>query len=337
MSGINSELSVSGRRGVELAVDELNKAGGLDGRKVELVVKDDKFDSTTALNVDKEFIKENVPVVIGHYTSGMMVNSMEYLKDKDILFLSPTISADSLSGIDDNFIRFIATTREQAAVLADTANENNHKRFSIIYNLENNGFNDIFASNFKKLVEKNNGEVILTKTYTSSVDVDYLSLAKELEGSKAEALLLIASAADNAQITQQLRKIGGKAQIYAPLWSNTADLISKGGAAVNGMFIVGAIDRNGKATELVEFKEKYLDKYGESINFSAAYSYEATRSLFQAMKMGPDLKPPTIKNNIISMKDFKGLDGYYQIDKFGDSNRTYMIFKVEDGQLRRID
>ena len=66
MSGINSDLSVSGRRGVEIATDELNEAGGLGGRKIELVVKDDMFDSTTALNVDKEFIRENIPVVIGH-------------------------------------------------------------------------------------------------------------------------------------------------------------------------------------------------------------------------------------------------------------------------------
>ena len=337
MTGSNSDLSVSGRRGVELATKEFNEAGGLDGRKVVLVVKDDKFDTTTALNVDKEFISENIPVVIGHYTSGMMVNSMSYLKDKDILFLSPTISADSLSGIDDNFIRFIATTREQAIILANTAKINKDKQFVVVYNIENNGFNNAFYDNFKELLEKNNGEVILAKTYTSSGDVNYSSLANDLAESKAEALLLIAGAADNAQITQQLRKLGSKVQIYAPLWSNTEDLIIKGGTAVEGMLIVGAIDTNGKATDLVDFKEHYFNVYGENATFSAVYSYEAATSLFQAMKMGPDLKPSTIKNNVISIKNFKGLDGNYQIDKFGDSNRSYMIFRVEDGTLRRVD
>lgn len=53
MTGINSDLSVSGRKGVELATEEFNKAGGLNGRKIELVVKDDKNDTTTALNIDK--------------------------------------------------------------------------------------------------------------------------------------------------------------------------------------------------------------------------------------------------------------------------------------------
>lgn len=337
MSGIDSDLSVSGRRGVELAVDEINEAGGLNGREIELVIKDDKNDSTTALQVDREFISEDIPVVIGHYTSGMIINSMDYLKNGKILFLSPTISADSLSNLDDNFIRFIATTREQTIILADTAKKNHHKQFAVIYNAENKGFNDAFYQNFRNLLEKNNGEVILTKTYTSSVNVNYSSLAKDLAGSKAEAILLIASAADNAQIAQQLRKIGSTAQIYAPLWSNTVDLIVKGGSAVEGMLIVGAIDNNGKATEFVKFKEKYFEKYGENVTFSAVYSYEAATSLFLAMKMGPDLKPSTIKSNLISIKNFKGLDGSYQIDKFGDNIRKYMMFRVEGGQLRRVD
>ena len=132
MSDINSDLSVSGRRGIELATYEFNQAGGLNGRKIELVVKDDKNDVNVALNMEREFIEENIPVVIGPYTSGMIVNSMDYLKDKEILFLGPTISADSMAGIDDNFIRFIATTNEQAVALTDMAKKNNNKNFAII-------------------------------------------------------------------------------------------------------------------------------------------------------------------------------------------------------------
>lgn len=337
MSGINSDFSVSGRRGVELAVDEFNKAGGLNGRKIELVVKDDKNDPDTALIVDKEFINENIPVVIGHYTSGMMVNSMDYLKNKDILFLSPTISADSLSGLDDNFIRFTGMTNESAIVLADTAKKNNNRKFAVIYDIENKGFNDALFDNFKRLLEENQGEVILTKTYTSSVNVNYSSLTKDIAESDAEALLIISGAVDNALITQQLRKMGSKVQIYSSLWSNTGDLIKNGGAAIEGMFIVGAIDLDGTAPELVRFKEEFLDQYGENPTYSAVLSYEATTTLFQAMKMGPDLEPTTLKNNIIRTKDFKGLDTNYQIDKYGDNIRNFMIFKLENGKLRKVD
>jgi branched-chain amino acid transport system substrate-binding protein len=337
MSDINSDLSVSGRRGVELATYEFNQAGGLNGRKIELVVKDDKNDVNSALSMEKEFISENIPVVIGPYTSGMIVNSMDYLKDKEILFLGPTISVDSISGIDDNFIRFIATTKEQAVALTDMAKKNSNKNFAVIYDLTNKGFNEALYNNFKEMITSNGGSVVLTKTFTSNQHENYSSLAKDILESKVDAVFIIANSADNASISQQIRKIGSKVQIYSPLWSNTTDLIKKGGNAVEGMFIVGAIDMNDKMKSFVKFKEGYLNKYGENPSFSSVYSYEAANALFEAMKKGPDLKPSTLKDNIIKARDFKGLQGDYQIDKFGDNARKYMIFRVENGTLRKVD
>lgn len=337
MSGINSDLSVSGRRGVELAVDEINKEKGINGRKVELVIKDDKNDSNISRKVYEEFINEKIQFVIGPYTSGMIINCIDYLRNKDILLLGPTISADALSYTDDNFIRFIASTKEQAVVLTDIANKNNNKNFVVIYDLENKGFNEALYNNFQKLLEKNKGRIILTKTFTTKEHINYSNLAKEVVESNAEALFIIANSADNAAITQQVRKLGSKVQIYSPLWSNTDELIKKGGTAIEGMFIVGGIDINDRSSDFVKFKENYTNKYGESPTFSSVYSYETAKALFQAMKMGPELKPSTIKSNIVKIKNFKGLESNYQIDEFGDNTRKYMIFRVKNGEMRKVD
>ncbi|MCB2297397.1 ABC transporter substrate-binding protein [Clostridium tagluense] len=337
MSGISSDLSVSGRRGAELAIDEYNKASGSGEEKVELVVKDDKNDPIIALKVQKEFIAENIPVVIGPYTSGMIVNSMSYLKDKNILFLAPTVSSDSLNSIDDNLIRFISTTSGQAHLLANMANKNNDKKFAILYDLENKGFTDALYNNFKKLLEVNSGKIILTKTFSSNLNVNYSSLAKEVLDSKANALFIIGDSKANAEITQQIRKLGSNVHIYAPLWSNTADLIRKGGNAIEDMLIVGGIDLSDKSVNFMKFRDAYLDKYGESPTFSSVYSYETVAALLLAIKRGPNLRPSTIKNNIIKIGNFQGLQGNYSIDKFGDSNRKYMIFKIEGGQLKKGD
>jgi branched-chain amino acid transport system substrate-binding protein len=267
----------------------------------------------------------------------MIVNSMDYLKDKDILFLGPTVSADSLTGIDDNLIRFIASTKEQAVVLTEMAKKNNNNKFAVIYDIENRGFNEALYNNFKNLLEKNQGEILLTETFTSNEAMNYSDLAKVIAESKAEALFIIANAENNAAITQQIRKIGSKIQIYSPLWSNTSDLIKKGGSAVEGMFIVDGINLDNKSMDFMKFKQDYMGKYGENPTFSSVYSYETATALFEGMKMAPDLKPSTIKNNIIKIKNFKGLQGNYEIDKFGDNTRKYMIFKVENGQLREVD
>ncbi len=337
MTGVNSDLSVSGRRGVELAVEEFNANGGLNGRKVELVVKDDKNDSETALKIDNEFIDESIPVVIGHYTSGMIVSAMDALKSEDILFLSPTISADALSGKDDNFIRFIATTKAQADILAIEACKNKHYRLAVVYDMGNKGFCEVLYENFKHELELRHGQIILTETFVKDTAADFSHLAESIVTSKADAVLIIADSANNAKIAQQIRKMGSTIQIYAPLWSNTADLPRKGGTAVDGMLIVGAIDLNDPSPAFAGFREKYFNKYGENPTFSAMFSYEAAQALFKAMKMGPDLKPATIKQNILKIKDFEGLQGDYQIDAFGDNTRQYMIFRLVNGELRKVE
>lgn len=337
MTGINSDLSISGRRGVELAVSEYNKAGGFNGRIVELVIKDDLDEPAIALKVDQELIEEKIPIVIGHFTSGMMIKSMDYLRNKDILFLSPTVSADSMLGIDDNFIRFIATTKEQANVLAEMALINKDQTFAIIYGLSNHGFNDALYTNFKERLRNNKGAVVLTQTYTSNNELDYATLAKTINELKADAIFIIADSVDNAQITQQIRKNGCDVQIYSPLWSNTPDLIKKGGSAVDGMYIVGAIDQNNQAEDFVNFKQKYQETYGDAPSFASVYSYEAATALFQAMEIGPNLMPSTIKTNIIKLKDFHGLQENYQINEFGDNNRSYKIFRIVNGELRMVD
>lgn len=304
MSGFNSDLAVSGRQGIELAVEEFNHSGGYHGRKVELVIKDDKNNPDLALQNDRDIIALEIPVVIGHYTSGMMVKSMDYLRTQDILFLSPTISADSLSGIDDNFIRFIATTKEQALVLTDIAKRNNHKTFVVIYDVSNMGFNEDLYNNFKLLLEENQGHIVSTLTYNSNTDLDSATLAKSVADSKPDGLFIIANAGDNAEISQQLLKIGCKVQTYSPLWSNTVDLIKKGGIAVEGALVVGAIDINGRSQAFLKFKEDFLFKYGDNPSFSSLYSYESAKALFKAMTIAPDLKPLTLKKTIVEINDF---------------------------------
>jgi branched-chain amino acid transport system substrate-binding protein len=168
MTGEGSDLAVSGRRGIEIAVDEFNELGKVS---IELIIKDDKNDPEIALLKDKEFVKEDVRFVIGHYTSELQLKTIDYINRQDVLFLGPTVSSDALTGMDDNFIRFIASTREQAVVLSKVAKENEHKKFAIFRDENNKAFNEPLSSNFNNLLTRDGGEVLLELQYDSS-DLD---------------------------------------------------------------------------------------------------------------------------------------------------------------------
>lgn len=336
MTGGASDLAVSGRRGVEIATDEINYSGGVNGRRIELVIKNDKNDTDKASLANSEFVEEKVKFIIGHYTSGMQISTMDYINDKDVLFLSPTVSADVLTAIDDNFIRFIASTKEQAVVLAEVAKENDHKKFAVFTDSKNRAFNEPLKNNFEKLLADNGGQVKLVSEFDSGDMDSIIKLVDELEKYDLDSVFMIGNSASNAKLAQIIKQRSLKINLYAPLWANTHSLIESSGNSIEGMYIVGSIDEENKSELYSNFEEKYIERYSEKPSFASIYSYEAAWVLFDALSSTSDFSSDNIKNKIIEKGTFNGLQGNFNIDRFGDNSREYLVFKITNGELIKV-
>lgn len=338
LTGRLSELGVSGRNGAEIAVEEVNTSGGINGLPVVLLSKDDKNDTFTAAKVDKELIDNGCVAIIGHFTSGVIKSALSQISDMKGLMISPTISANTLSGKDDNFIRVIASNNYQADLLARAAiNRYGTKRISVLYDLGNQSYTEELFQHFKKVYEASGGKIIFVKTFTSGNNTSFETLAKELTSTKADGILSIAAAADNAMLCQQLHKLKKNVKVYAGMWSMTDDLIFNGGKAVEGMVMPGVFERSNNNAAYVKFRKNYISKYHTEPTFSSVYSYEAAKVLFTALRNCKDHDPASIKKNILSKGRFSGLQNNFLIDKFGDSNRDYFLFTILNGEFVRVN
>src|SRR6056297_3393999 len=104
LSGKNAPLGIAVKDGVMLALEEINEEGGFNGRKLELIVKDDENDRETVTKVDAELIKEGVCTIIGHVTSAMTEAALKQANEKQMLLLSPTTSSLKVLEGEDNLI-----------------------------------------------------------------------------------------------------------------------------------------------------------------------------------------------------------------------------------------
>lgn len=336
MTGPNSDLSVSGRRGVEMAVDEINLSGGLLGRPIELVIKDDKNNHDMAKLVDQELVAEGVNLIIGHYTSGMIMGSLEYINEKKVLMLSPTISADALSGKDDYFIRFISSTVDQATLLVDYIKERNDKNFVILSDERNAGFTDQFVRNFSALFLEHFDHSPVIISYNPAVQgSEDLAVQKALLVDP-QGVLILAGAEDSARIAQQLVVKNDALNLYGPLWANTPELVKKGGDFVENMIVVGAIDMDNQEESFVQFKTNYFERYGDQPSFSALYSYEAMKVLAVSIENANSFDTTAIKTEMLKTGDYQGVIDRISLNASGDISREYMLFKIQDGQLRMV-
>ena len=123
LTGKQAELGVQERNGVQLAVEKINAAGGVAGRPIELIIRDDLGTPDGAKRVDQELINLGAVAIIGHATSGQ-TRGLQITNSANVILLSPTTSTPDLSGKFENFFRVYPTFSDSAKGFAKHIYEN---------------------------------------------------------------------------------------------------------------------------------------------------------------------------------------------------------------------
>jgi branched-chain amino acid transport system substrate-binding protein len=238
LTGKRADLGIQGRDGVQLAVMRLNEAGGVAGRPIELIIRDDLGTPEGALAADQALIEAGVVAIIGHMTSAQSIAAMPLIEETETVMLSPTTSTPELAGLDDYFFRINPDNDQQARTLAHQARQRHGlTRVSAIYDSENSAYTHTFWRSFSRAFEELGGQNVGKVTFNSSEKPDFAPLVAELRNRDFEGLLIIASAVDTAMIAQVIRRQDWTVELFASGWAQSEALIQHGGAG-------GGRDRN---------------------------------------------------------------------------------------------
>ena len=337
LTGKSSDLGIQGRNGVTLAVEEINRQGGINGRPLQLITKDDRQDRETALKVDRELIDEGVVAIIGHMTSAMSEIALPLINEQKIPMISPTTSTNKLTGIDDYFLRVMNPNIQLTNLKADYAFRNlKLRRIATVYDLSNRAYSEDYAANFKSAFERLGGTVISTDSFSAGPDVSFKNLAQKIIKTRPDGLLIIAGAVDTAMLCQHVRMAGSKIPLLVSGWAQTPDLLRHGGPAVEGVVATQYIDHDSIAKPFVEFRERYRARFGDvEPTFAVVMGYEAVMVVKDALSKNPD--PKQLKETILKQKTFNGLQGVFEIDPYGDAKRRAYIVTVRTNRFTVVN
>lgn len=337
LTGSQAELGVQERNGVQLAIESINEAGGICRRKISLLVKDDYGTSEMAQKGDQELINNGVVAIIGHATTAQTLEGLKVTNPNKVVMLGATVSTPELSGIDDYFFRIHPSFKNSAESFVKHIYDNNKiKNIAIIYDTDNLSYTKAYSKIFEDKFKEMGGSVTSKIPFSSEAQPDFAPLLSILEKSKPEGLLIVASDIDTAIIAQRSKFIDKNIKLYAASWAQTETLISNGGQAVEGMEIEQAYDITNKSQNFVDFKSKYRARFGNEASFGAAYSYETTMVLAEALKK-TNCNKDKLKEALLQTRDFNGLIDKITIDKFGDVERPYYISKISNGQFNMVN
>jgi branched-chain amino acid transport system substrate-binding protein len=337
LTGVKAEFGVQERNGVQLAVEKINASGGIAGRKLELIVRDDFGVPDKAKEADSELIKAGAVAIIGHETSEQTLAGLEVTNPAKVVLLGPVVSTPELSGLDDYFFRVYPSFKDSAQAFARYIYlQSGITRLGIIYDSDNAAYaktySKIFADKFQSLGGKITGEV----SFSSVALPDFSPLLLKLRGNKAEGLLIIASDNETALIAQRTRLINWQTPLFSSAWGASEILIKKGGQAVEGIKIEQSNVQNNQSFAFLDFEACYQDRFGHIPNYGASSAYEATMVLAAALEK-TEGKPDGLKQALLEIHDFPGLTDTFFFNQFGDVERPFYLISVCNGEFLTLE
>lgn len=331
-SGRVADLGISGRDAIQMVVERYNRNGGINGSRIELIIRDDKQDPELAKTLTKELIDSGVVAIIGPMTSDMALAVTPVLDKHQVIAISPTATTRLLSGRDDFLLKVSSTTLMHATKSAIYhINNTDVRRVAVIYDQTNRSFSEDWLKCFKDTFAANGGEIIAATGFDSSKGKSFTEISSEMLQHEPDGILLLANSLEAAILCQQIRRVDPDIPISLADWGATERLLEMGGKTVEGVTVVQTFDRNHTGTRYQKFRRDYLDKFNREPGFPGVYTYDATDVLLAALNQQ---KESSLKETILSIRNFPGLQGDFSFDSFGDVARSHVsISVVQDGKF----
>jgi branched-chain amino acid transport system substrate-binding protein len=331
LTGSGAELGVQERNGVQLAVRDINAAGGIGGRPVELLVRDDLGTPEGAIAADRDLVENRVVAIIGHATSGQTLAGLTVTEPAGVAMISPTTSTAALSGKDDLFFRVLQSLVDRGRGLArHICRDRNVTRLAVLYDTDNAAYAESYRSIFEDAYRGGGGTIVAEVNFSSKALPDFAPLLTAARQSDPDGLLIIAMDSDTALIAQRARIMGWEIPLFTSAWAQTATLIANGGPAVEGMELEQSFPLNSRDPAYLSFRHSFTDAYGSVPAFGAIYGYESLQVLSAALKKTGG-SSRGLKNALLSIQDFPGLSDTISFDRFGDVQRPSYLGAVRNG------
>jgi branched-chain amino acid transport system substrate-binding protein len=335
LSGRHSDLGVSSRNGALLAVERINAAGGVGGRPLELVIRDDRNDPRAAGRAVEELVKEGVIAIVGHATSAMADVTLPIVNRERVLMVSPTVSADVFRAKDDWFVMLYPSNAESArALVAHLARRGMARRVAVLQDLSNATFTRSWVEAFEVAAVAAGGALVRTVSFTSGAAPSWGALAEQALEARPDAILVVANAIDTAGLAQQVRKRGSTVPLLGTDWGFTGDVVAQGGAAVEGALFTLKLDVTDGSPRMAAFRREYTERFARPPDFAAFLGAEAVGVLAEALRTARTREE--VRAAVVG-RLHEGLQGVIRIDRNGDAARTVFVMTIRDGQIVRLD
>lgn len=332
LSDRGSDFGESVRNGVILAVEQQNQAGGINGRKIELLVRDDGQDKAIATKAAEELIALRPDIIIGPVTSSMAAVVVPLMEQAGQVIISPTVASTNFYGKDDVFFRVNCTTHEAATQHARVLHARGTRHVGIAFDASNLPFSGTWVQSFTAEFATLGGTVSGTVGFESAASTSFSDVMAKLLRSRPDALIFVASTLDTARLAQQARRQAPGLPLSSSEWAASAEALSEmGGSAVEGMLITHAYNRDDSGAGYRDFRAAFTQRFQREFGSFSLLAYDTANVVFAAMKKRQGNED--IKTALLKYGPYQGVQQDIRFDANGDATRQVYFTEIRIGNL----
>jgi len=317
--------------GIKLRMDQVNTKGGIDGKKIKLIIEDNKGDTTDSRNALKKLVGSNkVVAVLGPITSTNSLAIRRDAKSLQIPIISPTATNDKVTLRNPYIFRTCFNDSFQGKIVANYAfNSKKNKTAAIMIDM-NSDYSKGLAKSFKKAFTAAGGKIVTEEGYQQK-DTEFGAQLKNIQKTNAETIFVPGYPPELPLIIKQAKVLGIKSRLCgADGWDNQA-VINGSGDNINGCFIVGAFSREDHRPAVKNFIADYEKTFKKKPGTFEALGYDSANLVVKAIKTN-GASANGVKEGLTKIKNLEAVTGKITIDVNGDAEKSAVILEIiKDG------
>ncbi len=332
LTGKEAVFGQNAHKGVLLAIEETNAAGGVLGRQLELITEDDQSKPGEAATVVKKLIsRDKVVAVLGEMTSGRTLEAAPIAQQAKIPLISPGATNVTVTTKGNYIFRVCFIDDFQGTVMVKFAVETlGLKRVAILSSVSSAqavGLTKYFREGFIAA----GGTIAADQKYTDG-DKDFRAQLTAIKNAGAEGIFVPGYYAEAALICKQAREIGFTGALLGIDGWESPELIQIGGAAVEGCYFSTHYSPENQSSVVVAFNQRFKQRWNLDTNAISALGYDAALVLIDAIRRAGSTEGPKLRDALAATRNFQGATGRITFDAQRNPTKSAVVLTVKNGR-----
>jgi branched-chain amino acid transport system substrate-binding protein len=331
LTGGSASFGQSSHKGTALAIDEINTAGGVLGKKLKLITEDDQSQAGQPATIARKLISQDKAVaILGEVASSKSLEAAPICQQNKIPMISPASTNPKVTEVGDYIFRVCFIDPFQGTVMSKFAQSKGWKNVAVLTDVKQDysvGLAEFFIKDFKE----SGGQIVKEQKYSTG-DKDFKPQLTSIKAAKPDAIFVPGYYAEVSLIAKQARLLGIKAPLLGGDGWVGDSLLKVAGNALDGSFFSCHFSSADKSPVVQGFVEKFKAKYnGETPDDMAALGYDSAMILADAIKRAGSTEPEKLRDAIAATKEHQGITGKITLDEHRNANKPAVILTIGNG------